>query len=52
MKSQEVGENCITRSFITFTFLQVRIMSIIRMINLRRMRWVEHVDEWAEVECI
>jgi hypothetical protein len=38
MKRQEVGENCIIRSFITCT-----APSIIRMIKSRRMIWVGHV---------
>jgi hypothetical protein len=40
MKGQEVGENCMVRSFITCTLRQVRI---IRMIKSRRMRWARHV---------
>jgi hypothetical protein len=35
MNSNGVGENCIIRSFITFSYLR----NIIRMIKLRRMRW-------------
>jgi hypothetical protein len=35
-----VGENCIMRSFITYTRRQVRI---IRMIKSRRMRWEGYV---------
>jgi hypothetical protein len=38
-------ENCIMRSFITCTFLQVRI---IRMIKSRRMRWAGHVARMEE----
>jgi hypothetical protein len=37
MKSQEIGENCIMRSFINSS------PSIIRMIKSRRMRWAGHV---------
>jgi hypothetical protein len=38
MKSQDVGENCIMRSFITCAS-----PSIIRMNKSRRMRWAGHV---------
>jgi hypothetical protein len=39
MKRQEVGENCIMRSFIT---------CIIRIIKSRRMRWAGHVARTGE----
>jgi hypothetical protein len=44
MKRQEVGENCIVRSFITCTLLQI----IIRMIKSRRMRWAGNVARMGE----
>jgi hypothetical protein len=40
MKWQEVGENCIMRSFIT--------CRIIRMMKSMRMRWAEHVARMVE----
>jgi hypothetical protein len=42
MKRQEFGENCIIRSFITFTLLQIQ------MIKSRRMRWAGHVAQMGE----
>jgi hypothetical protein len=43
MKGQEVGENCIMRSFITCTS-----PSIIRIIKSRRMRWAVHLPRMGE----
>jgi hypothetical protein len=44
MKRQEVGENCILRSFVTCTLLEVHL----RMINSRRMRWTGRVARMGE----
>jgi hypothetical protein len=43
MKRQEVGENCIMRSFITYPS-----PSIIRTIKTRRMRWAGQVAQLEE----
>jgi hypothetical protein len=44
MKCQEVGENCIMRSFMTL----YSSPSIIRMIKSKRTRWAGHVARMGE----
>jgi hypothetical protein len=43
MQWYEVGENCLLRSFITYSSA-----SIIRMVRSRRMRWTGHVECMGE----